>query len=232
MKELIFNNTFFGIFISLFAFKIGKEIFKQFKLPILNPIFIALIIIFSVMELFHIPVNYYNKGGDILGFFIAPATVCLAIPLYKEFETLKKYYKIILFGAIVGSFTAITSVILLGKIFGIDKKILLSFLPKSITTPIGIEVSKLIGGLPSITVFAIIVTGITGNIFAPMMLKLFKIENAVAKGLGIGISSHAVGTSKAIEMGETEGAMSALSIVIAGIITIFLAPFVVNFFNL
>ncbi|WP_298067349.1 LrgB family protein, partial [uncultured Cetobacterium sp.] len=130
--------------------------------------------------------------------------------------------------ALIGSVTAILSVVLLGKLLGIQDIILLSFVPKSITTPIGIEVSKLLGGIPAITVFAIMVTGIAGNIFAPFMLKLFRIENAVAKGLGIGISSHAVGTSKAIEMGEVEGAMSALSIVIAGIITIFIAPVLLN----
>lgn len=229
MKELLFDNAFFGIFISLIAFKIGKDIFNKFKWPILNPIFVALILIFIFMEVFNIPTSYYNKGGDILGFFIAPATVCLAIPLYKELRTLKKHYKVILAGALIGSVTAILSVVLLGKLLGIEDIILLSFVPKSITTPIGIEVSKLLGGIPAITVFAIMVTGIAGNIFAPFMLKLFRIENAVAKGLGIGISSHAVGTSKAIEMGEVEGAMSALSIVIAGIITIFIAPLLLNF---
>lgn len=229
MKEILFDNAFFGIFISLISFKIGKDIFNKFKLPILNPILVALVIILSIMKIFDIPTSYYNKGGDILGFFIAPATVCLAIPLYKELDSLKKHYKIILIGSLVGSITAIVSVLILGKLLGIQDVILLSFVPKSITTPIGIEISKLLGGIPAITVFAIMVTGITGNIFAPFMLKLFKIENAIAKGLGIGISSHAVGTSKAIEMGETEGAMSALSIVIAGIITIFIAPIILKF---
>ena len=133
------------------------------------------------MEIFNIPTAYYSKGGDILGFFIAPATVCLAIPLYKELETLKKHYKVIFIGALIGSITAILSVIFLGKLLAIQDIILLSFVPKSITTPIGIEVSKLLGGIPAITVFAIMVTGIAGNIFAPIMLKLFRIENAVAK---------------------------------------------------
>lgn len=230
MREIIFNNPFFGFFISLFAFEIGKRIFNRFKLPIFNPILVALIIIFIFMKIFSIPTTYYSKGGDILGFFIAPATVCLAIPLYKEFKTLKNNFKVIIIGSLVGCFTAISSVLFLGKLLGINQLILLSFVPKSITTPIGIALSEQLKAIPSITVFAIIVTGITGNIFAPLMIKIFKIENAVAKGLGIGISSHAVGTSKAIELGEVEGAMSALSIVIAGIITIFLAPHIVTFF--
>lgn len=229
MKEILFDNAFFGIFISIFAFKIGESIFKRFKKPYLNPIFVALILIFAFMNFFEIPTTYYNKGGDILGFFIAPATVCLAIPLFRELKTLKKHYRVILVGSIIGSVTAILSVIGLGRLLGIQDIVLLSFIPKSITTPIGIEVSKVLGGIPSITIFAIMVTGITGNIFAPIMMKLFKIENAIAKGLGIGISSHAVGTSKAIEMGEVEGAMSALSLVIAGIITIFIAPLFISF---
>ena len=125
----------------------------------------------------------------------------------------------------MGAATAIISTVLLGKLLGIDKLLLLSFMPKSITTPIGIELSKLLGGVPAITIFAILVTGIAGNVLAPMVCRYFKIKHPVAKGIGIGISSHAVGTSKALEMGEIEGAMSALSIVISGIITFIIAPF-------
>lgn len=229
MKDLIFNNAFFGIFISLMAFKVGKMIFDRFKFPLFNPFLLAIIFILGLMKILNLPTSYYNQGGDIIGFFLAPATICLAIPLYKELQTLKKYYKVIFLGTIVGATTAIVSVIVLGKLFNINPDIVLSFIPKSVTTPIGIEISKILGGIPSITVFAIIVTGITGNVAAPFICNLFKIKNPIARGLGIGISSHAVGTSKAIEMGEIEGAMSALSIVIAGLITIFLAPLFVRF---
>ena len=216
--------------ITILSLKIGEAIFKKYRLPIFNPMLISILIIMLIMKLFDIPLNYYSKGGDIIGFFINPATVCLAIPLYKEVESLKKYFPIIIIGAVVGSITAISSVIILGRLLNIQELVLLSFIPKSITTPIGIELSKIIGGNPPITVFAIVVTGITGNLFASTIMKLLKIEHAIAKGLGIGVSSHAVGTTKAMEMGEVEGAMSALSIVIAGIITILIAPLILKLF--
>ena len=157
-------------------------------------------------------------------FLLAPATISLALPLYKQLDKLKQNFLPIIIGSLVGAATAIISTILLGKLLGIDKLLLVSFMPKSITTPIGIELSKLLGGVPAITIFAIIVTGIVGNVLAPAVCKCFKIKHPVAKGIGIGISSHAVGTSKALEMGEVEGAMSALSIVVSGIITFLIAP--------
>lgn len=178
----------------------------------------------SVISFFDIPLEYFRKGGDYITFLLAPATISLALPLYRQLDKLKQNFFPIVIGSVVGAITAILSTIFLGKLLGIDKMLLVSFMPKSITTPIGIELSKLLGGVPAITIFAILVTGVAGNVFAPVVCKYFKIKHPVAKGIGIGISSHAVGTSKALEMGEIEGAMSALSIVIAGIITFIIAP--------
>ena len=226
MIEKLTSNPLFGIIISLIAFEIGKFIFKKTKMAIFNPLLIGTGIVILFLNYFKISVNNYMMGGDFIVFFLAPATVVLAIPLFRQLDLLKKNFVPIMAGGIVGSITAIVSVVVLGKIMGIDEKLLLSFMPKSITTPIGIELSTLLGGIPSITVFAVVVTGITGNVSAPYVLSMFKIKHPVAKGIGIGISSHAVGTSRAIEMGEVEGAMSALSIVIAGILTIAIAPVV------
>lgn len=222
--EGITNNPLFGVIISLVAFEIGKFIFEKTKMAIFNPLLIATIIVMGFLQFFNVPLNDYMLGGNLIVFFLAPATVVLAIPLYQKMNLLKKYFIPIMGGGIVGAIVAILSVIILGKILGIDHQLLVSFMPKSITTPIGIELSKMLGGIPSITVFAIIITGITGNVTAPFIYTVFKIKNPIAKGLGLGISSHAVGTSRAIEMGEVEGAMSALAIVIAGILTIILAP--------
>lgn len=141
-------------------------------------------------------------GGNLIVFFLAPATVVLAIPLFQQIDLLKKHFIPIIGGGIVGAVVAILSVIILGKLLGIDQQLLVSFMPKSITTPIGIELSKMLGGIPSITVFAIIITGITGNVTAPFIYSIFRIKHPIAKGLGLGISSHAVGTSRAIEMGK------------------------------
>lgn len=222
--EGITNNPLFGVIISLVAFEIGKFIFGKTKLAIFNPLLIATIIVMSFLHFFNISVGDYMLGGNLIVFFLAPATVVLAIPLFQQIDLLKKHFIPIIGGGIVGAIVAILSVIILGKILGIDRQLLLSFMPKSITTPIGIELSKMLGGIPSITVFAIIITGITGNVTAPFIYSIFRIKHPIAKGLGLGISSHAVGTSRAIEMGKVEGAMSALSIVIAGILTIILAP--------
>ncbi len=227
--EGITNNPLFGVIISLLAFEIGKFIFNKTKLAIFNPLLIATIIVMGFLNIFHITVVDYMLGGNLIVFFLAPATVVLAIPLFQQIDLLKKHFIPIIGGGIVGAVVAILSVIILGKLLGIDHQLLVSFMPKSITTPIGIELSKMLGGIPSITVFAIIITGITGNVTAPFIYSIFRIKNPIAKGLGLGISSHAVGTSRAIEMGKVEGAMSALSIVIAGILTIILAP-ILNMF--
>lgn len=223
------NNPLFGVILSLITFEIGIFIFKKTKIALFNPLLIATIIVMSVLNYFHIPVSNYMIGGDLILFFLGPATIVLAIPLYQKISLLKKYSLPIIGGGIVGAITAVISVIVLGNILNIDHEILISFMPKSITTPIGIEVSRMLGGIPSITVFAIIITGITGNVTAPVIYSIFKVKHPIAKGIGLGISSHAVGTSRAIEMGEIEGAMSALSIVVAGIITIAFVP-LMNYF--
>ena len=224
MKEMIVNDLFFGIVISFIAFEIGKFIFKKTQSPIFNPLLIGTLIVIAILKTFDISTDSYFKGASIINFFLGPATVALALPLYKQWNLFKKYFIPVMTGAIIGSFIGIISVILLGKLLDVDKTLLYSFMPKSITTPIGIEVSSILGGIPSLTVLGIILTGITGNVSAPYICKIFRIKHSVAKGIGIGVASHAVGTSKAMEMGEVEGSMSALSIVFAGILTLIWAP--------
>lgn len=224
MKELIVNDLFFGIIISFISFEIGKLIFKKTQSPIFNPLLIGTIIVIAVLKIFNISTDSYFKGASIINFFLGPATVALALPLYKQWTLFKKYFIPVMTGAIIGSFIAVISVIFLGKLLNIDKTLLFTFMPKSITTPIGIEVSTMLGGIPSLTVLSIIITGITGNVSAPFICKIFRIKHPVAKGIGIGVASHAVGTSKAMEMGEVEGSMSALSIIFAGILTLIWAP--------
>lgn len=231
MDMKILDAPFFGLILTLASFNIGAYLFKKTKLPIFNPLLIGIVISIGIIFYFEIPLNYFRKGGDYITFLLAPATVSLGLPLYRQFERLKKNFVIIMIGALVGSLTAMISIIYFSKLLNIDKILLLSFIPKSITTPIGIEVSRLIGGVPAITIFSIVVTGITGNVLSPIIYKIFKISHPVAKGLGIGISSHAIGTSKALEMGEVEGAMSALSIVITGIITFMTAPLLIFLIN-
>lgn len=229
MQDLL-NNPLFGVVLTLGAFEIGKLIFSKTKMALFNPLLIAIGLIITILLKLDISLETYNHGGNIIVFLLGPATVTLAIPLYKQSELFKKHFIPILLGIIIGAITAISSVIVMGKMLKLDMDLLLSFVPKSITTPIGIEVSRSIGGEPSITIMGIILTGITGYIVAPKVCKIFKIKNEIAVGIGIGAASHAIGTSKALEMGEVSGAMGSLAIGVTGIITLILAPIMVQLF--
>lgn len=227
MKEL-FTSPLFGILISILTFEIGLFINRKTRIAVFNPLLISIILIIVLLQKFHIGLDAFDKGGNIISFFLIPSTVILAVPLYKKFNLLKANLIPILVGITVGCITAVTSIYLFARLFGLDTTLQASLVPKSVTTPIGIEISKQLGGTPAITVAAIIITGIIGSVIGPAVCKIFGIKDKVAIGISMGTSAHAVGTSKAIELGETEGAMSGLSIGIAGLLTVFLAPIFVK----
>jgi predicted murein hydrolase (TIGR00659 family) len=219
----------FGVLLSLITYLSGVWLYRKTKIPVFNPILISTVLIIAVLLIFEIPFETYNAGGQIISFFLAPATVALAVPLYRQFELLKRHLIPILTGVLVGSCTAVVSVILLSKLVGLDGEMLVSLLPKSITTPIGLSISQSTGGNVSITMVAILITGIFGVIICPYIFKIFKIKNKIARGLSIGTASHALGTSKALEMGETEGAMSGLAIGLVGLVTVVIISVIVGF---
>ncbi|MDF2590779.1 MAG: lrga-associated rane protein LrgB [Clostridia bacterium] len=227
MREIT-STALFGVMISLIAFEIGLMIQRKTKKSFLNPLLLAIAIVIFVLQAGKIPLENYNKGGQWIAFLMAPATVALAVPLYKNFELLKKHKWPIIIGIFTGCVTSVASILLLSKAFGLDKALSMSLIPKSVTTPIGIEISKQLGGIPEVTVLAIVVTGITGAIIAPFVCKLFKINDRVAMGIAIGTSSHVLGTTKAIEMGEIEGGMSGLAIGVSGLVTVIIAPAMVT----
>lgn len=218
------KTPLFGILLSIVAFEAGILINRKTKLALCNAFLISVLIVIGFLRGFHISLQSYNIGGDIISFFLGPATVILAVPIYKQLKLLKANLLPVLVGILVGCTTAIISIIGFSKLFELQGSLCASLVPKSVTTPIGIEVSKEIGGIPSITVAAIIITGIVGAVVAPIICKVFHIKDKVAVGIAIGASSHAIGTAKALELGEIEGAMSGLTIGIAGLITVFLAP--------
>lgn len=222
--DVFTNNMFFGIFISLVAFEIGLFIYKKTKFPLFNPLLIASIIIIAFLKIFNIDFDTYNRGGQFINIFLGPATIVLAVPLYKNLPLLKKNFLPIFIGILVGSLVSILSVISISIFLGLDNSLTISLLSKSVTTPIGIEITNSLGGVSSITVLAIVLSGIIGAVVGPTVFKILRINHPIAKGVSLGTASHAVGTSKALEIGETEGAMSSLSIGVAGIITVFLAP--------
>ncbi len=224
MSEL-FASPFFGIALSIVAFSIGVWIQKKTGLVICNPLIIAIVLVSGVLLLFKIPYESYNEGGSIINMFLAPATSCLAVSVYTRMELLKKNWLPILAGCVVGSITSMGSVFLLCRLFGLDEAMTWSLLPKSVTTPIAVGIAESHGGISSITVAAVILTGIMGSILAPFLIRIFRVKDSMTAGLAIGACSHAVGTSKAIELGETEGAMSGLAIGICGIVTVVFSMF-------
>lgn len=224
MSELL-ASPFFGIALSIVAFSIGVWIQKKTGLVICNPLIIAIVLVSGVLLLFQIPYESYNEGGSIINMFLAPATSCLAVSVYTRLELLKKNWLPILAGCVAGSLTSMGSVFLLCRLFGLDEAMTYSLLPKSVTTPIAVGIAESHGGISSITVAAVILTGIMGSILAPFLIRIFRVKDSMTAGLAIGACSHAVGTSKAIEIGETEGAMSGLAIGICGIVTVVLSMF-------
>lgn len=229
MKEWIAASLFFGMFLSVFAYEIGLLIKKKWKLAVFNPLLIAIFMVMLFLALTGIDYDSYNASAKYLSYLLTPATVCLAIPLYRELAQLKKNLKAIFAGVTAGVLTSLLSVLLLSIAFGFTHEQYVTLLPKSITTAIGMGVSQELGGITNVTVAAIIITGILGNMIAELVCRLFRIEEPVAKGLAIGTAAHAIGTAKAMQIGETEGAISSLAIAVAGLITVAGASVFANF---
>lgn len=220
MMQELFASPFFGIALSIIAFWTGVRIQKKTGLVICNPLIIAIVLVSAVLLIFRIPYDSYNEGGSIINMFLAPATACLAVSIYTKIELLKKNWLPIVVGAACGSLASMGSVYLMCRLFGLDETMTASLMPKSVTTPIAVSIAGSHGGIVPITVVAVIFTGILGSILAPALIKVFRVNDAMAAGLAVGACSHAVGTSKAIELGETQGAMSGLAIGICGILTV------------
>lgn len=220
MSNLFSESVFFGVFVSLAAYFIGTLLKKKFRLGIFNPLLISIIVTIAVLLIFKVDYKTYNEGAKYISYLLTPATVCLAVPLYEQFEQLKKNWKAVFSGIISGMLTSLCCILLFATVFDFDHQTYVTFLPKSITTAIGMGVSDELGGYVSVTVAVIIITGVLGNILADFVYKLFRIKDPIAKGVGLGSASHAIGTAKAMELGEVEGAMSSLSIVISGILTV------------
>lgn len=219
-------SPFFGIVLSILTFEIGVWIQKKLKAPVANPLLIAIALIIAVLNAFHISFDDFNAGGQVISLFLAPATAVLALSVYSQLDVLKKHFFPIFAGCLAGSAASMGSAVLLCKAFGLDKALTVSMMPKSVTTPIAMGISEKHGGIVSVTVAAVVITGVLGAVFAPALIKLFRVRDPIAAGVAIGTSSHAVGTTKALELGEIEGAMSSIAIGVAGIITSILSLFV------
>lgn len=220
MMPMFQNSVFFGVLISLASYSIGLALKIKTGWSLMNPLLISIVLVISILLLTGVDYQTYSAGANCISYLLTPATICLAVPLYQQVELLKKNYKAVMIGILSGVLASLCSVLMLAILFHFDHAAYVTFLPKSITTAIGIGVSEELGGNVSVSVVVIIITGVLGNIFAEKFLKLLSIKEPIAKGIAIGCSAHALGTARAMEMGTIEGAMSSLSIVVCGVMTV------------
>ena len=220
MNEIFETSVFFGVFISLLSYGIGVLLKKKWKLAVFNPLLIAVVLTILFLAALKVDYEVYNESAKYISFLLTPATICLAVPLYEQMELLKQNYRAVLCGIFSGVLTSFLSVFLFAVLFRLDHSAYVTLLPKSITTAIGMGVSEELGGYVAITVAIIIVTGVIRNVAADVIFRIFKIKEPIARGIALGASAHAIGTAKAMELGEVEGAMSSLSIVVSGILTV------------
>lgn len=229
----ILTSPLFNIFITFGLYTVYTFLYAKFKFPLLNPLLLTstTIIIYLVItgNIFNLTLNdqssNYASSMSMINSFLSPLTVCLAIPIFNRIQIIKQYFLPILVGSVVGSFVSIFSIKIFGKLFNLDETIIVSMIPKSVTTPIAIEISNNLGGLKGITVSSVVLTGVLGSLFGPIILKFLNIKRSPAVGMALGGTSHAVGTSKAVEISSRAGAISSVAIVTSGILTVIISLF-------
>lgn len=229
MHEFFLGSSFFHVALTLIAFAFASACQKKWKIALLNPILVSAVLIMAVLSILDIPNSVYQAGCQVLSFLLTPATICLAISFYEQFQSLKKQLVAILVGVIAGSICSLGSIYLMGRLFGLSDALTVSLLPKSVTTAIGVALSQEIGGIAAITTAAIVITGIFGNVAGPALCKLFRLKSQTSQGVAFGTSAHVIGTSKAAELSQLTGAVSSLSLTVAGIATAVLLSFLAQF---
>lgn len=222
----MFNSLYFGLVLSLFMYFLVDHLKRWIKSSLFNPLLISSLLIILILSLLKIEFSDYNQSAQWLHFMLTPATIVLAVPLYQQFKLLEKHALVLFIGVLSGVMASLVSVYLLSTTFRLDHTMMITLLPKSITAAIAIGVAEEYQGIATLSVAAVIITGITGNVIAASVCRFFHIKHPIAKGIAIGTSSHVVGTTKAMEMGEVEGAMSSLAIVVAGLTTVILLSFI------
>lgn len=224
MNILFSGSQYFGVFITLLGFYLGILLKRRCNSALLNPLLTAIVFVIAVLLLFDIDYNTYNESAQYLNYLITPATICFSIPLYRQLDTLKTNVQAIAVGIFAGVLATVCSVLVFAILFGFSHEVYVTLLPKSTTTAIGIGIARELGGIVPLTVIAIVITGNLGNMAAIPLCRLFRLEEPVARGIAIGSASHVIGTVKAFELGEVEGAMSSLAIILAGLLTVVIAP--------
>lgn len=220
------ESLYLGFVLSILAYLVGVWLKKKLGWAILNPLLVAIVLVIACLFLVDVDYETYNASAKYISYLLTPATVCLAIPLYKQLELLKQNFVAVIVAIFSGVLASAASIFAMCLVFGLEHEHYVTILPKSITTAIGMGVSQEAGGIVTITVVCILITGIFGNIAADFVFKAARIREPIARGLALGTSAHAVGTARALELGEIEGAMSSLSIAVAGLMTVVAVPLV------
>lgn len=229
MPEYLLSLSLLPMALTVGAFMLGAWVQKKTKCVAFNPIIVAVVLIVGFLLITKYPIENYQAGTKPISWFITPATVCLALPLYEQLKTLKKNLPAILIGVLTGTVTSLLVVLSMCMLFKTDRSITVSLLPKSITTAMGIVLSGQNGGIEALTAAVIIVTGIIGNLSGSLLCKVFRIKDPIAQGVAFGTASHVVGTSRANELSPLIGAVSSLSLAVAGIFTAIAFPIMMMF---
>lgn len=229
MQEYFADSIFFGMFLTIFMYQLGAKLQKRWPLPILNPLLISMLAIIGILLVTGIPYETYEQGASLLTNMLTPLTVCLAVPLYRQFQVLKKNVAAVLISIMCGCLAHVATMLVFAKALGVSELLRNSLLGKSVTTAIALGVTEEMQGIGGITIIGVVLAGVMGAVLGPVLLKTVGVKNPVAVGLSIGCASHALGTTKALELGEVEGAMSSLAIVVTGVLTVILVPLVINF---
>ena len=229
INELVADSVFFGMILSLAAYKVGFEIQKKYKKVFLNPLLISIVIIIGILTTAGIDYETYQQGAKYLSYFLTPVTVCLAVPLYKQLQVLKENVVAVMISIFLGCLSHAGILIAIAALFHMENQLLFSLMPKSITTAIALGVTNELGGIQGVTVIGVMIAGISGAVVGPSILKAVGVKEPIAQGLALGSASHAIGTSKAVEMGEIQAAMSSLAIVVTGILTVVIVPWIASF---
>lgn len=225
MAELL-NSPFFGLTLSAAAWCVGVWLQKKTGWVLCNPLLVAAALVILVLTVFHIPLESYNAGASLIKLMLGPATAVLALNIYRQRAILKERFLPVLVGCLAGSLASVGCVVGLCVLFQMDSSLTASLLPKSVTTAIAVGIAESRGGIAGIAAAAVVLTGIIGAVFAPLFAKLFHVTDPVAEGLAIGACSHALGTTKALEIGPIQGAMSSIAICVCGILTSLLVLFI------
>lgn len=228
MNEIVAETAYFGVVISLLLYWFFSLLSKKVKYTLCNPLLLTIVAMIFLLSICGIRYESYNNSAKYLTYFLTPATVCLAVPMYRQFEILKKNMAAVFLGITAGCISHGIGIGVLTIAFRLSPQLKAALIPKSLTTAIAIGVSEELQGITSVTILSVVVTGIFGAVIAEGLFKFLKIQEPVAQGLACGTASHAIGTSKAVQLGEVQGAMSSLAIVVTGIITVVMAPIIMQ----